>query len=265
MVICHRQGAHQRHRLLLALLQERFLANEISVLDLLQRHARFDDVVLGVQLGAVGAVTLFESATRAVHTDTDGNQSVRLTRLEDHVPQLRSLPHGQVQLPAEFSDVGDARRENAKRSHLDHAAAAEREALVRHVCSGERLHDRSGVRTPHSQRRHRGGQILQLRRPVGRQVIGEPLSIRHPVRTTGDDAEMVRSQSHDRQVGAEPASRGEHRGVDHLADGNVHLTHSAGLHHVQGARPDDVEDRERRQIDHARGLAHLQMFRVDDG
>ena len=76
---------------------------------------------------------------------------------------------------------------------------------------------------------------------------------------------MVRSQSHYRQVGAEPASRGEHRGVDHLADGNVHLTHSAGLHHVQGARTDDVEDRERCQIDHSRGLAHLQMFRVDDG
>ena len=49
--------------------------------------------------------------------------------------------------------------------------------------------------------------------PSAGQAIGEPLSVRHPVGTTGDDAEMVRSQSHDRQVGAEPAPPGVSTGV----------------------------------------------------
>ena len=83
--------------------------------------------------------------------------------------------------------------------------------------------------------------------------------------TAGDHAEVVIAEAHNGEVGAEAAVGGEHRRVDNLAYGDVHLAHAHALHGRERARAGDVEECEGREVDQARGLAHLQVLGVDDG
>ena len=96
-------------------------------------------------------------------------------------------------------------------------------------------------------------------------MVLEPLEVHHAVGSAGDHPEVILAEPHDGEVGHEAAVRCEDGGVDHLADRNVHLAHADLLHCGQGARPGDVEDRERREIHEARRLAQLQVLGVDDG
>ena len=85
------------------------------------------------------------------------------------------------------------------------------------------------------------------------------------MRTAGDHAEVVIAEAHDGEVGAEAAIGGEHRGVDDLAHGDVHLAHAHALHGRERARAGDVEECEGGEVHQACGLAHLQVLGVDDG
>ena len=134
-----------------------------------------------------------------------------------------------------------------------------------HIGLGEGLDDRAGIRTPDTERGHRGRQVLQLGGAVSRKLVGEPFLVCHAMGAACHHAEVVGSQTHDREVGLETATLAEHRGVDDLADGHVHLAHRALLDHTERTGADDVEDRERGEIDHAGRLAHLQVLGVDDG
>ena len=98
----------------------------------------------------------------------------------------------------------------------------------------------------------------------GGQVVGEPLEVRHAVQAAGDHAVAVVGQPHHGEVGAEAALGVEHRRVDHPAVGHVGLGDDDALHGLRRGRPDDVEDRERGQVDDAGPLAHREVLGVDD-
>ena len=148
-VIVDGQGAHVRHRLLLAVAHVRLLADEVLLLDLAPRHPRLDDVEVGLELGAVGAVALLQPSGGAVHADARRDDAVRLAGLGDDVPQPRALLHRDVQLPAEVADVGDARGEHLQRPDLDRLPAREREPLVGDVIAGADAPRMSRARGPH--------------------------------------------------------------------------------------------------------------------
>ena len=121
----------------------------------------------------------------------------------------------------------------------------------------------SRARGPQSPTVHqRRGEVVDPRAVV--QVVGEPLLVGHAVRAAGDDAEDLVVHPHDRQVGLEVAARREHRRVDDAADRHVHLPRRDLLHDVERARPDDVEDAERGQVEHRGAVAHREVLRVDD-
>src|SRR5881409_2742663 len=98
-VVVDREGAELRNRLLLAMAQMRFLADEVLALDLPPRHVGLDDGVVRVELEAEGAVGLLETSSRAVHTDAGGHEAVGLTRLPHRVPESESPLHRYIELP----------------------------------------------------------------------------------------------------------------------------------------------------------------------
>lgn len=79
-----------------------------------------------------------------------------------------------------------------------------------------------------------------------------------------DDAEPVVRQTHDRQVGTEPAVLIEDRGVDDPTDGDIHLSQGDVLDGVEGGGAEDVEDDEAREVDEPGALPHGEVFGVDD-
>ena len=176
-VVVDGQRAHDRGRLLVAVPQVGLLADEVLVLHLRPGHARLADVVLALQLEAVGAVALLEPAGGAVDADPDRRDAVRPAGLRDHVPQLLALLDRHVQLPAEVAHVGDARGQHPQRVDLDRPAAAEAEALVGDVVAGHRAQDVTRARPPEAERRPGGGQVGDLGGAVLRQAVGEPLAV----------------------------------------------------------------------------------------
>src|SRR5664279_896235 len=147
--------------------QMRLLADEVLLLDLRARHAGLDDVVLRLELGAVGAVALLEPPGGGVDADAAGHEPVRLAGLPERVPHARALLDRHVQLPAEVADVRDARGERDLRADLELLAGAEAEALVRDVVGGDCAQDVAGARAPEADRRPR------------RRDVDEPVSYTH--------------------------------------------------------------------------------------
>ena len=82
---------------------------------------------------------------------------------------------------------------------------------------------------------------------------------------TGNDAEVVLAQSHDREVALEATVDAEHGCVDHATDRDVHLSNHRALDRRECALPHDGEDGERCEVDEAGRLAHLKVLGVDDG
>jgi hypothetical protein len=95
-------------------------------------------------------------------------------------------------------------------------------------------------------------------------MVGEPLHVHHPGRAAGDHAEPLRPQAHDRQVAAEAAALVEQRGVDDPSHPHVQLSNRDRLHGGERARPDDVEHRERGQVDEPARVTHREVLGVDD-
>src|SRR6185503_19213656 len=86
-VVVDGQRAEHGGGLLVAVAQVRLPADEVLVLDLGPGHAGFADVVLALQLEAVGPVALLESPGRPVHADAHRGDAVRPAGLPDRVPQ----------------------------------------------------------------------------------------------------------------------------------------------------------------------------------
>ena len=190
-VVVDRQRAHHGSLLLLPVAQVRFPADELLVLGLAPGHPGLDDVVVGLEFRPVGAVALLEPSRGAVDADAGGNDAVRRAGLRNDLPQARSLLDRDVELPAEIAHIRDPRDQDLERTDLDHPAARERKPLVRDVLTGGAGQDVSRPRTPEPERAPGVCLVVDLRRTILGEVIGEPLEIRHPVRTAGDDAEAV--------------------------------------------------------------------------
>ena len=182
--------------------------------------------------------------------------------LPDGVPEPRPVLARDVELPAEIADVRDARGEHVLTVDVDVLPGAERKALVRDVVARDRREDVACPRAPEPDRAPRRGEVLDPR--VAGEVVREPLLVGHAVRTAGDHTETVVVHLHDREVGPEAAAGGEHRRVDHAAVRNVHLPGGDRLHGFERVRSDDVEDAERREVEHRRPVAHRQVLGVDD-
>ena len=86
----------------------------------------------------------------------------------------------------------------------------------------------------------------------------------HPVRAPGDDAKVLASEPHDGEVGLEAAARREPRRIDDPSDGYVDLAHRDRLERRERARAGDVEDRECREVEDPRPVAHREVLGVDD-
>ena len=246
------------------LLEVGLATDEVGGLHLRPLHAGLDDGALRVELEAEGAVALLDAAGRAVDPDADGHRAVRRAGLVQYRPQPGALLDRDVQLPAELADVGDPRGEHRHGARLDLAAGAEAEALVADVVAGQLTEDVARPRTPQPDGGVGRGEVDDLRGAVGRGPVGEPLAVGHAVRAAGDDAEPVVRQTHHGQVGPEAAALVEHRRVDHLAHRDVALGDHGRLDGVEGARTDDVEDRECGEVEEACALAHREVLRVDD-
>ena len=262
-VVVDGERAERRRRLLLAVAQVGVAADEVVVLHLRPRHARLDHVVLGLELEPVGPVALLEPPGRAVDADPDGRGAVRARRPPTGCPRAARPAPSARRAPS----PGRRRRRSATR-----ARAACRSRSSRQDANGKPSCDTSsdvtdsqdvaGPRAPQAERRPAGRDVGELRAPVGRQVVGEPLLVGRAVRAAGDDAEELLAEPHDREVGLEAAARREDRGVDDPPDGHVHLPHRHALHGGERAGPGDVEDRKRAQVDHAGPVAHRQVLGV---
>ena len=134
--------------------------------------------------------------------------------------------------------------------------------LVGDVVVGETTEDVAGAWAPQPDRGERRG-LVDDRGPGG-QVVGEPLEVGHAVQAPGDHAVAVVGQPHHGEVGAEAALGVEHGRVDHAAVGDVGLGDDDALNGLRRSGSDDVEDRERGQVDDARALAHREVLGVDD-
>ena len=147
---------------------------------------------------------------------------------------------------------------------LDLPAGEEAEPGVGDVVGGQRGDDVAGPRSPDADGGHVVGEVGERRGARLGQVSREPGPVGHAVRAAGDDPEVVVAQPHHREVGAEAALRVQDGRVDHLADRDVALGDAGLLHHVERLGALDVEDAERRQVDHRGRLAHPEVLGVDD-
>src|SRR5215467_7527847 len=110
----------------------------------------------------------------------------------------------------------------------------------------------SRARTPEADGRPGGGHVDEAGRAVVGQEVAEELLVGHPMRTTGDDAEGVLGEPHDREVRPEAATWAEHRRVDNATDRDVHLREYRLLERIERSGAVHVEDRERGQVEDAR-------------
>ncbi len=120
------------------------------------------------------------------------------------------------------------------------------------------------VGAPQTERRVGRREVAQLGRAVRGQVIDEPLLLRHPGVRAGDDAEPLRAEPHDREVGFETAALVEQGGVDDTPDRHVQLGDGESLQGRQGIRTGDVEYHEGRQIGESAALTQREVLGVDD-
>ena len=191
---------------------------------------------------------------------------MRLSRLPHEVPEPRALLDRDVELPAEVADVRDPRGEHAQRAELEHAAGREREALVREVVARSARARMSRARGPQSP------SVVQplvrsvsWARPVRREVVGEPLAVRHPVRAARDDAEVLVAEPHDRQVGLEAAARREPaacRRPSRPARRSAASTPAGARRRAPGPATSKIA--ERGEVEHCRPLPHREVLGVDD-
>ena len=110
----------------------------------------------------------------------------------------------------------------------------------------------------------RGREVGELGGAVVRKMVSEPLVVGHAVCAAGDDAEVLVAEPHDREVGLEAAARREPRRVDHAADAASTWRIDTCCSASSAPGPDDVEDRERRQVEDPGAVAHREVLGIDD-
>src|SRR5439155_7408018 len=122
-------------------------------------------------------------------------------RLQHGVPELPALVHRRVQLPAQFPDVGDARRQDRDRPEGDPPARGERESLVGDVVIGDALDHVTRARSPHAERAPLRADVVDLDRPVPWEVVDQPFLVHLPGVATRDHAEVISPDPQYREYG----------------------------------------------------------------
>ena len=100
-------------------------AAEIGFLDLRAGEVRFDEVVLGKQVGILQAQALFHAARVCIGLDAEGHDAGRAQRIPDGQAVL--VLH--VQFPALLADIGDAEGGDLLAADLDLLDRGEGEVL----------------------------------------------------------------------------------------------------------------------------------------
>ena len=77
------------------------------------------------------------------------------------------------------------------------------------------------------------------------------------MRTTGDNAEVIVTKSHDGEIGVVTTIRLEYRRVHNLAHCDIHLAQCCALHDIESRRTGDIEDCKCREVNHACCFTHL--------
>ena len=88
--------------------------NEVLSLDLGKNHAGLNHVVTGFEFIAIGTVAFFQTPSPGRSPRTSCNQTVDHSCFPNHVPQRHRGFDGQVQLPTEFTHIGNPRGQNPK-------------------------------------------------------------------------------------------------------------------------------------------------------
>ena len=177
--------------------------------------------------------------------------------------------HLGVDLPTAFADVRDAehRARHSVDQYVTDGAVGEAglTEVVSLVLAGDDLGHRGlSLRTPHAERACCRGLVAERDRTVGRHVAGEPVLVAPAVERSRDNPEVVLTESHDREVGPEASVGCKQRCVDRATDRDIARVDRHVIEEHQGAWTLKVELVERREVDHADMVTHVEVFGVGD-
>ena len=108
-----------------------------------------------------------------------------------------------------------------------------------------------------------GGDVLELDRPVRRQVIAEPGQVVPAEGGTGDDAEPVLGEAGDREVALDAAGLVQQLRIGESADGAGDPVVRESLEKGRGTRPADLELGEGAEIEESRRLPATAVLGLD--
>ena len=123
-------------------------------------HTRCRRLVLCGHVRTPEPVSLFDA--QAVERDPPGGDHVvRLTRLEEQIPQRGTVFGAGVDLPTELSDIRDPQHRDRDRVEVGLQRAEVLELLVRQVVGAQRCHHVAGQRPPDADAAGAAGDVAQ--------------------------------------------------------------------------------------------------------
>ena len=184
----------------------------------------------------------------------------RLAGRQDLVVDAGRKLRGDVELPAEFTDVGDARCPHQAVAQFDLAAGRERERLVGQVRRRQGLQKGARVRPHQGDHAHRRGHVRGDAVRVRRNVRLEPVEVPHFACGGGDDQEAVFGQARHREIRLDAAALVQPLCVDDAAGLHIDLVGADPAEHPGRVPALQAELRERRLVEQPHVLAHGPML-----
>ena len=169
-----------------------------------------------------------------------------------------------VQLPAEFAHIGDARGHHRRVANADPAAGHVAEGRVRDVVFGREPEHVARARAAQVDHAIGAAHVLERDRAVARHMSSDPAAVAYAEPGAGHDIERTFRGLHDREIGLDAALGIEKLGVDDSALALVDVAGGEPLQGAQRALARDLEFRERRHIDQRDAFADRLVLAADD-
>ena len=90
----------------------------------------------------------------------------------------------------------------------------------------------------------------------------KPIVVASAVECSGDDSEVIGTESHDRKVAPEATTWCEQRRINRTTNRYINIVDAHVLQESDYARASEIEFIESSEVDHADRLAHLQVLGV---